>query len=126
MHGLARAVLMGSLAATIAQPMPKSGPDRELVARIEQLTRATTWTRVATIPLGFQTFHPQGMVKIGDAFYVSSVDRTRMAGHLFKMDATGKLLADLPLGDAAMYHPGGIDFDGRDIWVPVAEYRPDS
>jgi hypothetical protein len=25
-----------------------------------------------------------------------------------------------------MYHPGGIDYDGRDVWVPVAEYRPDS
>jgi len=25
-----------------------------------------------------------------------------------------------------MYHPGGIDFDGRDIWVSVAEYRPNS
>jgi hypothetical protein len=25
-----------------------------------------------------------------------------------------------------MYHPGGIDYDGRNIWVPVAEYRPDS
>ena len=25
-----------------------------------------------------------------------------------------------------MYHPGGIDYDGDDIWVPVAEYRPNS
>jgi hypothetical protein len=25
-----------------------------------------------------------------------------------------------------MYHPGGIDYDGRWIWIPVAEYRPDS
>ena len=25
-----------------------------------------------------------------------------------------------------MYHPGGIDYDGRHIWVPVAEYRPNS
>jgi hypothetical protein len=30
------------------------------------------------------------------------------------------------LGEGTMYHPGGIDFDGRDIWVPVAEYRPNS
>ena len=26
----------------------------------------------------------------------------------------------------AIYHPGGIDYDGADIWVPVAEYRPNS
>jgi hypothetical protein len=25
-----------------------------------------------------------------------------------------------------MYHPGGIDFDGTNVWVPVAQYRPDS
>ena len=25
-----------------------------------------------------------------------------------------------------MYHPGGIDYDGQHIWVPVAEYRPNS
>jgi hypothetical protein len=30
------------------------------------------------------------------------------------------------MGDGAIYHPGGIDYDGTNIWVPVAEYRPDS
>ena len=25
-----------------------------------------------------------------------------------------------------MYHPGGIDYDGKHIWVSVAEYRPNS
>ena len=47
-------------------------------------------------------------------------------GHLFKFDTKGKLLADLPLGEGSIYHPGGIDYDGRYIWVPVAEYRPNS
>jgi hypothetical protein len=47
-------------------------------------------------------------------------------GHLFKIDKAGALVADLRLGEGAMYHPGGIDYDGRSIWVPVAEYRPDS
>jgi hypothetical protein len=84
------------------------------------------------------------MVKIGDVYYVSSVEVTVRTnrypqsvdgydrdtgegiGHLFKIDSTGKLIADLRLGESAIYHPGGIDFDGRDIWVPVAEYRPNS
>jgi hypothetical protein len=66
------------------------------------------------------------MVKIGDLFYVTSVDRSRGAGHLFKIRRDGGLVADLTLGEGAMYHPGGIDYDGKDIWVPVAEYRPDS
>ncbi len=47
-------------------------------------------------------------------------------GHLFKFDAEGRLLADLTLGEGSIYHPGGIDYDGRHIWVPVAEYRPNS
>ena len=38
----------------------------------------------------------------------------------------GALLADLKLGEGAIYHPGGMDYDGRDIWVPVSEYRPNS
>ena len=38
----------------------------------------------------------------------------------------GRLVADVVLGEGGMYHPGGLDFDGRDIWVPVAEYRPNS
>src|SRR5205085_9104249 len=71
-------------------------------------------------------FHPQGMVKIGDAFYVSSVDKGKGAGHLFKIDRDGNLAGDLPLGAGVVYHPGGIDYDGASIWVPVAEYRPDS
>ena len=71
------------------------------------------------------------MVKVGDLFYVSSVEvRDREAGagigHLFRIDKSGRLLEDLRLGEGAIYHPGGIDFDGRSVWVPVAEYRPDS
>ncbi|MGQ0734751.1 MAG: DUF6454 family protein, partial [Acidobacteriota bacterium] len=48
-------------------------------------------------------------------------------GHLFKIDgASGRLLADLTLGEGGIYHPGGIDYDGTAIWVSVAEYRPNS
>jgi hypothetical protein len=47
-------------------------------------------------------------------------------GHLFKLDMAGNLVADLRLGEGTVYHPGGIDYDGTDIWVPVAEYRPNS
>jgi hypothetical protein len=86
---------------------------------------------VAALPIGFRTCHPQGMVKIGEAIFVSSVevlDREagKGVGHLFKIDKAGALVSDLKLGEGAMYHPGGIDYDGRSIWVPVAEYRPDS
>jgi hypothetical protein len=112
--------------------------------RVKKLTRATQWQRVAAVPVNFNTQHPQGMVKIGDVLYVSSVeikkattrypqlqdgydrDTGEGAGHLFKLDLKGNLLGELTLGEGSVYHPGGIDFDGKSIWVPVAEYRPNS
>lgn len=121
-----------------------AGLDQSVGDRVRSLTRATVWTRTGTIAVAFDTGHPQGMVKIGGDYYVSSVEivrpTTRYAvprdgydrdagegrGHPFKIDGAGRLLADLPLGGGTAYHPGGIDFDGRFIWVPVAEYRPDS
>ena len=99
--------------------------------RIQHLTRQSSWQLVRSVPVRFKTFHPQGMVKIGDTFFVSSVEvRNRDigdgSGHLFHVDSAGRLVADLRLGEGAIYHPGGIDYDGTSIWVPVAEYRPDS
>jgi hypothetical protein len=112
--------------------------------RAMMLTRESQWTPVATVPMKFDTHHPQGLVKIGETLFISSVEvkvRTRRfptpvdgfdrdqgegVGHLFVATMEGNLLADLTLGEGAMYHPGGIDFDGRDVWVSVAEYRPNS
>jgi Family of unknown function (DUF6454) len=108
------------------------GGSRSVVAdRVTALTRNSVWKLVASIPVRFRTFHPQGMVRIGETFFVSSVEvRDREAGkgigHLYKIDGDGNLVADLTLGEGNIYHPGGIDYDGVNIWVPVAEYRPDS
>jgi hypothetical protein len=125
--------------------MPRAVDDRATVTeRVLGLTRDSVWTRVADVPMRFRTFHPQGMVKIGDTLYVSSVevrsapkrypapigghdrDAGEGTGHLFKIDMTGQLLADLTFGEGGVYHPGGIDYDGTSIWVPVSEYRPES
>jgi len=105
---------------------------RSIVAeRVRSLTRSSHWTLVVSVPVAFRTFHPQGMVKIGESVFVSSVevidrDAGKGVGHLFKMDMSGHLAGEIKLGEGAIYHPGGIDYDGRSIWVPVAEYRPDS
>ena len=102
-----------------------------LIERVTALSRDSAWKLTASVPIAFRTFHPQGMVKIRETFFVSSVEvKDRDAGlgvgHLFKIDKAGNLAADLRLGEGAVYHPGGIDYDGRSIWVPAAEYRPDS
>jgi hypothetical protein len=112
--------------------------------RVMTLTRDSPWKLVQSVPIGFTTHHPQGMVKIGDTLFVSSVEvkvrTTRLprpvdgydrdagegVGHLFKIDMAGNLIADLTLGEGTIYHPGGIDYDGKNIWAPVAEYRPNS
>jgi hypothetical protein len=124
--------------------MHEAAAEPLLIERFVKLTKGSEWRPVAVTPLQFPTHHPQGMVKIGDKFYMSSVEiieRTQRfpqpqggldrsagkgAGHLFEFDATGKLLRTLALGEGDIYHPGGIDYDGKHIWVPVAEYRPNS
>jgi hypothetical protein len=133
--------MVGLAAATTA---PAAAPQRTVADRVTALTRGSAWRRVDAVPLAFPAHHPQGLVKIDDTFFVSSVEVTvrttrfpkpvggydrdagEGVGHLFKFNASGKLLADLKLGEGTMYHPGGIDYDGRSIWVAVAEYRPDS
>jgi hypothetical protein len=138
------AALISLGAALVPIVSTSAGPDSVVGDRVKQLTRAMPWKQVATIPVNFNTQHPQGMVKIGDTFYVTSVeiktptkrfpqlqdgfdrDTGEGAGHLFKFDAKGTLITDLALGEGSIYHPGGIDYDGKYIWVPVAEYRPNS
>ena len=51
-------------------------------------------------------------------------DQGRGQGWLFRMSPQGELLGQAKLGEGPIYHAGGLDFDGRHLWVPVAEYRP--
>jgi len=137
-------ILVISAIACVLAASSVSAADTRVGEKALKLTRATAWKQVAAIPIGFPTFHPQGMIKIGDAFFVSSVDikkpTTRYpqsqdgydrdtgegVGHLIKFDAKGTLIADLTLGEGSVYHLGGMDYDGKSIWVPAAEYRPNS
>ncbi len=106
--------------------------------------RSTNWQQTSKLKLNFPTFHTEGIAYSQDHIFLSAVqiieptkkfptpqngfDRTpgKGIGHLFVMDKTGNLQKDLVLGEGDMYHPGGIDFDGTNVWVPVAQYRPNS
>jgi hypothetical protein len=123
---------------------PAAQRSGNLATAFAMLERNTAWQQTGTLKLNFPTFHPQGLAVAGDRVFLSSVeileptvrfptpqgryDRTpgKGVGHLFVMDRKGNLLKDIVLGEGDAYHPGGIDFDGTNIWVPVAEYRPDS
>lgn len=102
-----------------------------IAERLQRLNADTTWRQVERIPVQFDTFHPQGMAVVGERLFISSVEvidrrKSEGKGHLFECDMAGKLLRQIRLEEDAVYHPGGIDFDGRYLWVPVAEYRSDS
>lgn len=119
-------------------------PDGSLVRAVAQLDRSTPWRLTDRIRLGFRTYHPQGFARVGDRLFLSSVevieppvrypepvdgyDRSpgKGRGHLFVLDLRGRLLRDIVIGEGTVYHPGGIDADARSVWVPVAEYRPNS
>lgn len=118
--------------------------DSGVAHKFTQTTRSTEWQQVDRMSLDFDTYHPQGMALVGDRIFISSVevieapkqypkpvdgyDRSpgKGVGHLFVVSREGELLDHVELGEGNSYHPGGIDFDGRNLWVPVAEYRPDS
>jgi hypothetical protein len=133
--------VIGTAQAADSAAHPKDSP---LVEAVLKVTRSTQWSQVSRIPLGFPTHHPQGFARVGDRMFMSSVeiierpvrypqpvdgyDRTpgKGVGHVFVLDLQGHLLRDIVLGEGNMYHPGGIDADETSLWVPVAEYRPNS
>lgn len=140
-------VLVGLvLCALLAiQSLPAHAQDSEIVMRFKKLNASITWQLVdETIQMQFNTYHPQGMYIIDEYIFFSAVeiiektekgdnipggyDRTPGKGnaYLFKTDRQGNLIAQVKLGSGDIYHPGGIDYDGKHIWVPVAEYRPHS
>lgn len=100
------------------------------------------WVLNDSIPLNFTTYHTQGLTRAGDFYYLTSVKVSRWpkkydspvngydrdngegVGYLFKFNKDGKLADSIRLGKDEIYHPGGIDYDGKYIWVPVCEYRP--
>ena len=79
---------------------------------------------MASVPIAFRTYHPQGMVKIGDTLFVSSVEVTvptrRLSqpagrydrdagegvGHLFKLDHEGEPHRRCPTGGGHDLSPG--------------------
>jgi hypothetical protein len=133
-----------AVAGTVGGSDASHPADSDLVRDFGAVTRDTNWQLTSTVKLDFPTFHTEGIAFAGDRVFLSAVeiieptvkyptpvdgyDRTpgKGVGHLLVMDRQGNLEKDIILGEGDMYHPGGIDFDGENIWVPVAQYRPNS
>lgn len=108
-----------------------SAQESALEDRIQSLTRDSRAQITKSVALDFNTHHTQGMTRVGDSFFLTAVQAIDRAngigkGFLFKFDPQGKIQQEIQLGEGPMYHPGGIDYDGKHIWVSVAEYRPNS
>ena len=102
-------------------------PDPRLRATLGRLHRGTPWEPVGRLPLPFDAAHPQGMVRLGGRWWISTVDVATTSGAVLVVDGQdGSLLQRIAVGDATRFHPGGMDFDGEALWVPSAEYRPRS
>jgi len=93
---------------------------------VASMTRDTAWELIDQLPLRFDAHHPQGMARIGSTWWISTVDVEARRGYVLLVDVHGDVVERVPIGDDQRYHPGGIDFDGVAVWIPCAEYRPDS
>ena len=147
---IALALLVTPAGARVAPadlPPPPAADGAQIAAAFAKLSRDTSWQLVRKVPLKFNAYHPEGIVRLGDRYVQSAVevieptqkyqppgtiidgtDRTpgKGVGHLLAFDNEGNLLADRHVAeaDSTIYHPGGLDYDGRDLWLAVAEYRP--
>jgi hypothetical protein len=80
-----------------------------------------------TVSLDGKLYHVQGLGLDDDHFWVTSVDTANHRGYLHQFNrATGKFERQIDLSDGSRYHPGGFSVAGNSIWVPVAEYKPNS
>jgi hypothetical protein len=93
---------------------------------VSALTRSSSWTLVDSTALQFDAHHPQGLVRVNDMWWITTVDTDNQQGYLFAVDNNGNAVDRFHVGDSVRYHPGGFDFDGSAFWVASAEYRPQS
>src|SRR3954468_7737610 len=129
-------------------PEPVAAEGSQIAQLFEQVTRNTAWKLVNSVRLQAETWHTEGIVKLGDQWIVSSVQVTEPTvkypngqiidgtdrkagpgfGDLIRFAAGGGPPSDVFLNAAGAleYRPGGLDYDGRNLWVTLAQYRPNS
>ncbi len=139
---------MSGIILCIQLPAQQANSDKEknhqslLFEKLKTVSANSQWTLISATPLHFPTYHTQGLTKADGFFFLTAVkvirwpkhynspvngydrDNGEGIGYLFKFNSTGKLTDSIRLGEGVIYHPGGIDFDGKYIWIPVCEYRP--
>ena len=133
--------LLAIIVASLLVPtMAKSGPYGPNKA-LHMVERRFPLTPIGQFRLRFNSYQPQGLVKFGDQFFLSSLEIIERKGHeniffqkdsrqekkahgrahLFVFDRNGILHKDIHLAMGTLCHPGGMSHDGQYLWVPVSE-----
>lgn len=102
------------------------GQAQNKAVSVEEVLSCGSLRFVKEIKLEFDTFHVQGLEIVGQYGYVTSVNTksSPKKGWLFKIDISdGALVQKRDLTEGERIHPGGLQYDGRYLWIPVAEYR---
>lgn len=103
---------------------------------VTAISTISTLEFVNSVPLAnktYPTYHPQGVKVLGNDLYLSTVQGTLTGyGHIvkFQLDSAQAPRIATPISRLTfdrgpkkrMIHPGGVDFDGDDLLVPLAEY----
>jgi hypothetical protein len=107
--------------------------------QLELLDHISNKNISSRIPVNFNVHHPQGMTKVDEYFYLSTVDHQGVddpelrasasgTGYLIKAiikDNKFEKIDEIQLGEGMIFHTGGIDHDDiGNIYVPVSEYIP--
>ncbi|MBP7843583.1 MAG: hypothetical protein KA116_02105 [Proteobacteria bacterium] len=103
-------------------------PNSEALQQIKSLKKLST----LSFPKEISAYHPQGLVKVEDHFFLTTVDKDGQRGFIYKFHINDKTIVfdaqkDLTLSDG-QYHPGGIDFDSQsgELVTAVAQYKANS
>jgi|GEM_PF-6968303 len=90
------------------------------------------WIAHPPLDLPFATAHPQGLIKIGSSFFLTTVDQSKEAGAIIRFQLSGdgavSEILRTELKEGNRYHPGGMDLNPNSgkIWLPLAEYQRNS
>lgn len=110
-------------------------PDVQTLVNLPEWSGTKNWKQIAELDLGRQTYHPQGIIVLGNRVLLSTVETKFVA-----MGEKAWLIAyDMTPGNNSIReiwrhgfdeakkvnqcHPGGMDTDGNRVFIPLAVYR---
>ncbi len=127
LKSLNRVLLVFSLMAISVVSACRTGGGSASAKMLASLLDTADVTLIRQVPLEFGTHHVQGLDVTERFYFVTSVDRKQKRAWLFKMNRQdGRLNLKKNLTEGLLIHPGGMQYDGRYVWVPNAEYRRES